>query len=75
MIGLPAFIARRTLHRLIVWYIDRCGGVLHALPYGTLRRYLVAMDEGEYTAWATRPRIRLYQAVADAGKGQPPWLR
>jgi hypothetical protein len=63
MIGLPRFIARRTLHRWILAYVDSCGGVLHSRPYGKARRYLVAMNEGEYSSWTAQPRIMLFKAI------------
>ena len=39
---------RGLLHRFIVWYLRRCGGVFHTFPYGFHGRYVVVMNEDQY---------------------------
>jgi hypothetical protein len=39
------------IYRVVLWYVERRGGVLHALPYKTPKRYLVAMGENDYVRW------------------------
>jgi hypothetical protein len=39
---------KRIAHKLIQWYLRRCGGVFHTNPYGPSGRYVVLMDEDQY---------------------------
>lgn len=39
---------RKVWHRLMVWYLRRCGSAFHTFPYGSRGRYVVLMSEAEY---------------------------
>lgn len=39
---------RRIIHKLIQWYLRRCGGAFHTSPYGPKGRYVVLMNEDQY---------------------------
>jgi hypothetical protein len=39
---------KHALHKLIVWYLRRCGGAFHCYPYGERGRYAVLMTERQY---------------------------
>jgi hypothetical protein len=36
------------LHKLIAWYLRRCGGACHVYAYGPDGRYIVLMNERQY---------------------------
>lgn len=40
---------RHTIHKLICWYIRRCSGAFHCYNYGENGRYVVLMNEGQYS--------------------------
>lgn len=42
---------RHTIHKLIVWYLRRCGGAFHCYQYGPQGRYVVLMNERQYNVW------------------------
>jgi hypothetical protein len=39
---------RNPIHRLICWYLRKCGGAAHCYKYGPKGRYFVLMDEKTY---------------------------
>jgi hypothetical protein len=39
----------KWLHRLIVWYLRRCGGAFHHGPYGEQGRYVELMTDAQYS--------------------------
>jgi hypothetical protein len=41
-------IIRKHIHRLIVWYIKRCGGAFHHGKYGDNGRYVALMSDRKY---------------------------
>ena len=51
MKGTWRYSLHALVYRAVLWYVERRGGVLHALPYHAPKRYLVAMGEHEYVRW------------------------
>ena len=47
------FRVNALIHRAVLWYIERRGGVLHTLPYLAPRRYIVSMGEVDYCRWVS----------------------
>lgn len=45
------------IHKLICWYLGRCGGTFHCYPYGKRGRYVVLMTEPEYSSWTKMTTI------------------
>jgi hypothetical protein len=39
---------KHLIHKLICWYLDRCGLAFHHGAYGTQGRYAVLMTEDQY---------------------------
>lgn len=39
---------RHLIHKIICWYLRKCGGAFHAFPYGTQGRYVVLMNDDQY---------------------------
>lgn len=45
---------RHLIHKVICWYLRRCGGAFHCYPYGERGRYVVLMDEQQYAEYNHR---------------------
>lgn len=39
---------RHAIHKIICWYLKRCGGAFHCYNYGPNGRYAVMMNERQY---------------------------
>lgn len=39
---------RHAIHKLICWYLRRCGGAFHCYRYGETGRYVVLMTDRQY---------------------------
>lgn len=42
---------RHAIHKLICWYLHRCGGAFHCHKYGPSGRYAVLMNENQYAEY------------------------
>jgi len=45
---------RHAIHKLICWYLRRCAGAFHCHNYGETGRYVVLMNEGQYSQYMKR---------------------
>lgn len=59
---------RHAIHKLICWYLRRCAGAFHCYNYGETGRYVVLMNEGQYSNYQ-KASARCSNAKAQA---QPP---
>lgn len=41
-------LCRKPIHRVIVWYVGKCGGGFHTFPYGERGKYTLSMSDKEY---------------------------
>lgn len=39
---------KNLIHKLICWYLNRCGGAFHCYEYGPNGRYAVQMNDRQY---------------------------
>lgn len=39
---------KHAIHKIICWYLRRCGGAFHCYRYGLDGRYAVLMNERQY---------------------------
>lgn len=42
-------VLRRHIHKLIVWYLKKCGGAFHSGKYGIEGKYVVLMNDNAYS--------------------------
>ena len=40
---------RHAIHKIICWYLRRCAGAFHCYNYGETGRYVVLMNERQYS--------------------------
>ena len=48
---------RHTIHKLICWYLRRCGGAFHCYNYGATGRYVVLMTDEQYDIHQKSERV------------------
>lgn len=45
---------KNAIHKIICWYLRRCGGAFHCYKYGKAGRYVQLMTETQYAQYAKR---------------------
>ena len=47
-------LARKHIHKAIVWYLKRCGGAFHSGAYGENGKYVKLFSDAEYNDYQRR---------------------
>lgn len=42
---------RKYIHKIIVWYLKKCGGAFHSGPYGDNGKYVKLFTDKQYSEY------------------------